>query len=530
MSRYLGKHFPSAAGAYPLPRYHFPVKSRSNSAMIRADSTNDFSTPGPALVNGGSATYWEALRNSPDRAFIPYLLNARRIRQPILDGLNRIQLAALGRYLVDNGGTAGYAVSLIANYCTPVIPQAASDDDAWNNAAEEDWAWWSKVADFTGRFHLHTLQRIACKSIDTDGDIGSALTLKNGLPQVRLYQTFDIGSISGMHKTDGALYDNDGVLHGFNVVEGFSPNEAERQLTRNQMILLYDPDRYCNYRGYSPFRKGSNDLRDANDIKGFTKLATKLASALAGVIKGGTIEEDLWGDDSTPQEEGGNAPTSDAKASEKKLTVAELLGGDIPVIDGDFQPLSHNNPGTNTVDFVNTLNGCFVSGLDLPPAFFLDEKLTGPNIRGVLSKAQKKFDNRIAMLCEFVEFLWVRFNAWRIDTGRAKAVPGWWKCTFQVPAKLVIDLGDQMSNEREDVLVGQMSRQERAGNSGKDWMRREDQITAEQRYIITSCQQLAKDTGIPLETILTARGIVGAAKTEKGNANQQQQTKDGGQQ
>ncbi len=32
--------------------------------------------------------------------------------------------------------------------------------------------------------------------------------------------------------------------------------------------------------------------------------------------------------------------------------------------------------------------------MGLPPAFFLDEKLTGPNQRAVNGKAQRKFDRR----------------------------------------------------------------------------------------------------------------------------------------
>jgi hypothetical protein len=40
------------------------------------------------------------------------------------------------------------------------------------------------------------------------------------------------------------------------------------------------------------------------------------------------------------------------------------------------------------------LAGCFVVGLGLPPAFFLDEKLTGPNQQAVNCKTQKKFDHR----------------------------------------------------------------------------------------------------------------------------------------
>ena len=204
------------------------------------------------------------------------------------------QLAALGRYLVDNGGYPSYAVNQIAHYSVPVYPQAASPDPAWNKAAEEWFADWSKRADFTRRFDFATLQRLACKAIDTEGDTGVALTLKSGFPQLRPYDCFQIGSIKGVDPNDGVRVDGDGALSGYQVIEG----KTERVLSANEATLLYDTHRFACYRGFSPFRRGSNDIRDSADIKAFEKLAVKIASALAAVIEqDGPIEENVWGND-----------------------------------------------------------------------------------------------------------------------------------------------------------------------------------------------------------------------------------------
>jgi len=82
--------------------------------------------------------------------------------------------------------------------------------------------------------------------------------------------------------------DADGVLSGYQVIEG----KTERVLSANEMTLLYDPDRFVYYRGFSPFR------RDSADIKAFEKLAVKIASALAAVIEqDGPIEENVWVND-----------------------------------------------------------------------------------------------------------------------------------------------------------------------------------------------------------------------------------------
>ena len=63
------------------------------------------STPGPAVVNAGMGNYFEALRQSKDRTQPPYMAAATATGR-IFGGLNRKQLAALGRYLVDSSGVS----------------------------------------------------------------------------------------------------------------------------------------------------------------------------------------------------------------------------------------------------------------------------------------------------------------------------------------------------------------------------------------------------------------------------------------
>jgi hypothetical protein len=476
---------------------------RSEPPRVRADSSE------PAPVSNGMGNYFEALRESKDRSPLPFAaVHMRPQMLRLINGLNRKMLAAIARTLVDNGGTPAYAVKTIKNYSTPVLPQAASPDPVMNTLAEDYFADWSKRADYTRRFTFAEMQAIASIAVDTEGDIGANVTEKGGFPQVRFYDTFHIGKLTGLDLNDGAVIDRDGVLLGYNVCDG--PVEtitgaAMKFIPADQLLLLRDVDRYDNYRGWSPFRMGSNDIRDKNDIKAFHKLREKVWSALAAVIQSnGPIEEDVWGDDTGTD---GNAPASDASPSAKKLSLAELLGGDIPVIDGELKQLITQSPGSDTVKFMDFLSGEFVQGLEIPPAFFLDEKLTGPNVRAVLGKMQRKFDQRKWMIAKFVEFCWVRVIGWAIDHGELPTFPFWWKIGFQFPTIISIDLGDQIANEREDVAVGQMTRQERFGNRGMDWQRQEDQISREDDYVLAQCKATATKHGVPLELILAKRGF-----------------------
>lgn len=477
------------------------TEERHAEGVAKAASVQMSNTPpGPAMVNAGSGNYYEALRGSKDRtAITPPPLNPRY--RTFVQSLNRERLAALARYLYDNIGFVGYAVNSIANYSVPVIPRAQSPNTTWNKLADEWWANWCERADLTGRFHFDTLQRLICKAMDTDGDMLIVPVLDSGFPQVQMLPTWRVVTPpkAADQFNEGIRVDSRGSVIGYNISEG----KNFRELSINEAFLIYDPDLYESYRGLSPLRRGMNDARDAQDVKAFEKLAVKIHSALAAVIENGTIEEDAWGDDS-----GENAPAPDATQQEKKLTLAELLGGDIPVLpDGQtLKPLNSQRPNTEFQDFIEFLVGHFVCGLDVPPAFFLDEKLTGPNLRAVIGKAQRKFDQRTAMICRLVRWLWIRNIGWAIDAGDLPANPGFEKITFQKPSRLTIDAGRETAQEREDVMNGLMTRQNSFGNRGLDWQRETDQGFAEDDYIFAQAKALAEKHGVPVETILTRYG------------------------
>jgi hypothetical protein len=518
-----GPRFRSTVLPQALPANRVRDPQRASTPNGLATDTYNFASPPPAVNNDGMGNYFGALRVSNDRSGIPYaMVHLRPQILRLLNGLNRKMLAAVGRYLVDNGGVASYAVSLIANYSVPVTPHSLCED---KNAAlkyEEYFQNWCKICDYTRRFDFDELQRIVCMAIDTDGDIGATMTLKSGFPQVRFFDTFHIGKLTGLDPMDGIVADDKdgGVLKGYHVIEGAIDTLESQALTFmpvEQLLLLRDPARYDNYRGYSPIRRGSNDLRDQEDIKAFTKLKEKISAALAAVIQqNGMVEEDLWGNDSGST--GTNAVTADdpnQQPNDKKLSLAELLGGDIPIIEGEIKQLEHKAHGVNAIEFLNYLAGQFVAGLDIPPSFFLDEKLTGPNIRAVIGKAQRKFDQRKKVISRFVEFCWMRVIAHGIATKQIPATAGWEKISFQFPPLLSIDLGDVMANERADVMVGQMSEKERFGNRGKNSIAEHKQIVSEVDTKLDAAMKLYSkyNEKVPLQLILTRFGFAASVST-----------------
>lgn len=473
------------------------------------------STQGPRQVNAAGATsYYEALSDSKDRTPVPaYALAIKSL----LASFNRERLSFLARWLYDNDGLVAYAVDQIANYSVPIVPQAASASPEWNAKANAYFDSWAERADFTGRFDFWMLQRLICKSSDFDGDIGAVMTSENGIPQLQLIETWRIGSKKvtdpKVLHIDGVRITEKGAVTGFFIEDANKPSVP---ISSNEMKLVYDPDNYGSYRGLTPFRRGCNDVRDGKDIKGFEKLAAKIGSALAAVIEGGPVEENVWGDDSDSDDGGNEVEALDTPTQqEKKLNLFDLLGGDIPVIeDGKLHQLENKRPGDRVIQMLGYLGGCFVLGLGLPAAFILDEKMTGPASRGLNGKAQRKFDQKQQMIAAFVKWVWIRVISDAIDKGELESVEGFDRMEWQGPAKVSIDEGRDAQQWREDFANGLMTRQNHYANRQLNWQRETAQSLAEDRHILSELKKLATDfPEIPITALLKKYGF-GDAKAQ----------------
>jgi hypothetical protein len=468
---------------------------------------------GPPLVNSGTGSYFEALRTTHDRTPIPVLSPETR---GWVESLGRERLSGIARYLYDNTGVVSYAIDTLANYSVPLIPQAATDSDDWNTAAEAYFADWSVNAEFTGRFDFDEVQRQIVKAIGTDGDLGILLTAENGLPQVQLVEGWRIRNLRLVDgNRDGCQTDAKGRVLGYWIDEG---DKGSRFISANELFLAADFDRTASYRGFTPLRRGMNDVRDVSDLKAFEKLAQKVRASVPAVLEGDApIEEDVWGDDT------GNAANAGTSPQDKKLSLAELLGGDIPnlpngkkltVLSGDRNP----QPVT---EFLAALVGHFVYGLGIPPAFFLDEKLTGPNVRSVNGKAQRVFNRYKRIMRRFILWTWRRVIGDAIARGLLPAHPQWDRLNYQSPAEISIDTGDAESADREALGKGYKTRQEVYGKRGLDWVAPTMQVFREQRFIFAEAAKLAEESGVPLHVILAAHGFE-AAKPVAPNPNDPQ--------
>jgi capsid protein len=452
--------------------------------------------------------YFEALNVVDHRTPVPLGYGRR------LASYSRGQLAEIARYLWDNVGMVFYATDLIANYSTPITPRAATLDRQWNTQANRFFDDWSVRADFTGRVDFGGLQKAASFNLDTEGEAFAFWVEPDGVPQVQLLDAWRIERRSSPQERveDGIQFDATGRVTGYWL-------DQKTLLPAATVTHLAEWDRLNVARAISPIRRGSNHMRDGSDILGFQKVLSKLSTTITAVIQGEPVPENPWGEPALPAGEAGSRMSADdeaaletAPASARNYTVAELLAGDIPVLpEGqELKQISTPSAPANNIEVISYLAGCFVAGLGLPPAFFLDEKLTGPNQRAVNGKAQKRFDKRKAAMTRLARDAWVRVIAHGLATGALPPNEGWSDCAFISPARLTIDVGREMAQEREDVACGLMSRREHYGARGKLWQPETDQVFEELDYILERARALAAEHGLPVEAVVQMFGIESA--------------------
>ncbi len=158
------------------------------------------------------------------------------------------------------------------------------------------------------------------------------------------------------------------------------------------------------------------------------------------------------------------------------------------------------------MEMLDYLGGCFVSGLGVPPGFFIDRRLTGPTQRGINGKAQRKFDKRQEMLAHFVEWVWVRVIGWGIAHDGLPAEPGWNKIEWQGPSKVSIDEGADANAWREDVASGLMSRREHYANRSLNWQREVIRVSSRTITFYPKPTNSPKKQNVPVTVILSRWG------------------------
>lgn len=427
----------------------------------------------------------------------PYIVVAAADSRTDVSFGDRNRLVALSRKLWYNNSVIKGAIMDLALYSIGdgIRPQARTESDDFNDAAEAYWKEWCKIPEITGRMDMATIQKIVSETIDRDGEIFCILTESNdGYPQLQLIETHRVATPPALQQdkniVDGVKLSSLGRPVKYYILTGgdgtsFTTVQAE------DMIHITELERADQIRGFPRTAVAINDLADRDDLRRFEISSAKINAALGLVIsnKTGSVSDGFLGDTNS--------------SSDGKITVEDIFGGGmIPrVKTGEsVDSFRSDRPNNNLIPFTDALIRSASVGLGLPYEFCYDaSQLAGTAQRFVMAKAARRFEQRQATIINrFLNRTWRYVIAKAIKRGEIQNAPqDWWPVVWQTPRKITVDNGRDSTQDREDYKIGFRSISDICGERGDDW---QEVITQKIRELSWVKKQ-AETAGIPVELI-----------------------------
>lgn len=415
-----------------------------------------------------------------------------------LDPWTRRQLLSTSQFLYENVGFAKGAVRDIGRYSigNTLIPQSQIADKAVRTAYENYWNNWANIPEVTNQWNYGDICRMRSYAVDVAGDIGQIYTqTPNGFPRLQIVEAHRIESdpnIEGFR--DGVLCDALGApaFYSVRVDDG-----DYRKIEARNFALLFDPDRVDQKRGKTAFHHALNTLRDILEILSAEKTGVKVNATLALIIKLAAAEAQgssaMFGKQAVQ-----SLPNED-------LNLDRLIEGMIPRLRAGEEIMSHSSdrPSPTFTGFLDYLLRDVANGLGLPWEFVWDSsKLGGSGNRLAIHKAQRKFDERQALMKKIATRDWGYVVSKAAKKGDLPYHPDWWRVVWQTTRKITVDEGRDAKANRDDIFAGLRTMSEDYAERGMDWEEAGDQQDIEIDRLLERAAAHSKKHGITLEKSL----------------------------
>jgi capsid protein len=406
--------------------------------------------------------FWEAIKWSPDRTEIAYLLpfDGRQY----LDPLSRTETVRLVEGLAQHLGIMKEGFRGIARHTIGkgLELQINTADLKWNEEAElqfEKYAITPGRFDIAGRRTLYDAQHTAVEQRIFRGEFFAAAVgnprwvdpnSKLEEPAWQLFDSNEIRTPKGEAEAgEKRIFDGVQVdAKNFPLFYFTDTAEGSERIPAPAMVHWYQPTGINQVRGESDFAPVINRLVHWSDLeKLFTQHAKHHASIAVAVKKlakvgrrgfMGAVERKL-----ARSTNGVESESVDTAPLERAFGRIAYLGA-----DGEAQLLNSNAPSEQLGKFItDVLAPNVFASLGIPAEFFWDvTRAGGATQRFILSRADLLFQVLAdKLICHWLNAVAFRFISHRIQIGRLAQPtdPNWSdKMSWQTPAKLSIDRGD----------------------------------------------------------------------------------------
>lgn len=457
---------------------------------------------------------WEGHEQSRVRRRPPTRLVAQ---DTDLDFGTREKLISEARDIVQKYGIGKRILRQYANYVVGQCRvQWLTEDEEWNETAEQAFADWSKNPDYKGTLSLRKMARLAIISRKRDGDVFFVERNDGGLYTLEAIEADRVGNIYGQTNIDnerligGVHIDSQGRPTAYRILKrgpyGIFSDPVD--VPRWKVIHFFDSDRFDAYRGVTAFHVALNDLRDLKESKDAEQLKQKLASKLALLVKNASGKPPTAGVDvfGTDTDAAGNTVTTEAVGD---LAIQYQFNGD------SFEAFKSDSPGDSWFKLTELIIRDIAIGLDLPYEFVWNmASLTGPGTRMMSKQAERTF---VAEQDDLEEQFFSRVvNRWVANEVAEGRLPfneqaAWWK--IQRPSHPSIDAGRDSAANLAELEAGVTSGSSIASEKGEDLydIHAENERAADDKLL--RAKRLSKKHGIDLPIALQLMGVKGAAST-----------------
>ena len=464
------------------------------------------------IKNAGSVLFgssFEGANNSQRRGRVPGASPTDFKHE--FEGGTRLEIVKRSRYLMKNSGLPREHRDLNVLYSVGdgLSPQAHTESREWNREAEAYFAEWSRRADVTERFSFSDIQKLASKSIDTDGELFVVKTRNNRTkePRLQLIETHRVGNFMERDENnwvDGIRLDVAGRPTAIRVLRDTGNT---RSIPYSAVMHLFEAESPSAYRHPPMFAHSVNHMLDETELIALEKHAVKDNSDISRVLKTDKGRLDNSGDFSATG--GTDTETTDPRALQK------ILGGKLVAVQPheSIESYNSNRPSPTFTGFLEHLRRDSSLG-SLPYEFVVDPSgATGPAVRMVVAKAQRRFKARTDLIAnKLVKPTWFYVVGAAIDNGILPSIKSWSNISVGGLRDITVDAGRDSESNRRDVQMGLKLPSTSYAEQGDDFI---DAMEAK-AHLIQSVRDIAKAHDIDPELLFnfsTEKNNSGSATT-----------------
>lgn len=469
------------------------------------------------LLGIGGAAFNDTLDGSLDRANV--LFNIPADSALYLTRRTRRGINEKAEWLWQNFGIVKEGVAGIARHTggKGISLQIDSDDDEWNQLAEDDFEAYALTAercDLAGRRNFYEAQTAAIEQRILRGEFFAAKTENpewDNEPCFQIYDSEEIctpsGAIAGLADGSKTILDGVGLNAASRVTEYYIRGLDGATFTpvaRERMIHWFKPHAINQVRGISDLAQAVNPLVDFHELQRLATRSAKAQQLIAIMLKGVAKQRKRGGFGAIENAK----PSADGAATADTAQLEKLSGGAGAGIfyaedNGDIKLVTPNTPAPNIEQWItNVLMPNVCASWGVPAEFFWSiAKLGGANTRFVLSKADLLFqvlgDGLIYRFCTPIAF---RYLEHRIAIGALRA-PGdknWaLKLSWQTPPRVTVDNGNENKMLIELLANGMITLREFCNARGLNYRHVTRQWIREPIEFLKIAAQELKDSGLP---------------------------------